>query len=93
MEFQGKFYIKKHTLFFVFIFVFIIFAFDSVSPVWAGGLFLSEKKDVYKRYLLRTNFATLNDIMKITTTKRSRRVYFHSMDTGHVAVEIYHDVG
>lgn len=96
MEFQGKFYIKKHTLFFVFIFVFFIFAFDSVSPVWAGGLFLSEKKDVYKRYLLRTNFATLNDIMKITTTKRSRRVYFHSMDTGHgpchVAVEIYHDV-
>ena len=56
MEFQGKFYIKKHTLFFVFIFVFFIFAFDSVSPVWAGGLFLSEKKDVYKRYLLRTNF-------------------------------------
>ncbi len=44
MEFQGKFYIKKHTLFFVFIFIFFIFAFDSVSPVWAGGLFLSEKR-------------------------------------------------
>ena len=41
------------------------------------------KKDVYKRYLLRTNFANLDDYQEDAATERSRRVYFHSMDTGH----------
>lgn len=62
---------------------FFTFVSDSVSPLWAGGLILSEKKDVYERHLLRTNFANLDDYQEDAATERSRRVYFHSMDTGH----------
>ena len=73
---------KNTYIFFVFNFDLFIFATDSVSPKWAGGLILSEKKDVYERCLLRTNFANLHDNQEEAATERPRRVYFHSIDTG-----------